>query len=353
MLQEEVQTRLIPLLEMASDNGDVLDFQQVLKSFAFDTICKVALGIDPCCLDFSRPPPQLVKAFDTASEISAMRGAAPVFAVWKGKRWLNIGSEKELREALKLVHGSVLDIIRAKREKQLQTMDTSGEKDCQNDLLSRLLSGGNDDLLVRDMVISFLMAGRDTTSAAMTWLFWLLSKNECVEKELLNEIMSLKNGEKALGFEELKEMKYMKACLCESMRLYPPVVWDSKHAAGDDVLPDGTPVYKGNRVTYFPYGMGRMEKLWGKDKLQFRPDRWFDEPGVLKVLSPYKFPVFHAGPRVCLGKEMAFLEMKYVVTSVLRRFEIKPVRLGEPVFVPLLTAHMAGGLRVKVCRRSV
>ncbi|GKA96945.1 cytochrome P450 94B3 [Tanacetum coccineum] len=108
------------------------------------------------------------------------------------------------------------------------------------------------------------------------------------------------------------------------MRLYPPVVWDSKHAAANDALPDWTLVYKGNQVMYFPYGIGRMEKLWGKDY----------------------------GPRVCLGKEMAFMQMKYVVASVLRQFELVPVSLDQPVFVPLLTAHMDGGLKVRFRKRS-
>lgn len=152
-------------------------------------------------------------------------------------------------------------------------------------------------------------------------------------------------------------MNYLKACLCESMRLYPPVYWDSKHATDSDRLPDGTVVNEGDRVTYFQYGMGRMEELWGKDWFEFRPDRWFDEPweegwGTMKAVSPYKFPVFQAGPRVCLGKEMAFIQMKYVVASVLRRFEVCPVLSHEPVFVPLLTACMAGGFKVRVRKRG-
>ncbi|WOG89211.1 hypothetical protein DCAR_0208448 [Daucus carota subsp. sativus] len=345
VLEEEVENKLFPLLEKVCENDVVLDLQHVLRSFAFDTICKVALGIDPCCLDDSKPdskPAQpLASAFDAASEISAMRGAATVSAVWKMKRALNIGSEKKLREAVAVVHGSVDDIIRVKKK----DMDSGGEE--ARDLLSRLLSAGNDDEMVRDMVISFLMAGRDTTSSALTWLFWLISINETAKQELVNEVTSLDD----LDFEKLKDMNYTKACLCESMRLYPPVVWDSKHAAANDILPDGTAVFKGDRVTYFPYGMGRMEELWGKDKMEFRPDRWFDEPGLLKMVSPYKFPVFQAGPRVCLGKEMAFIQMKYVVASVMRRFEFKPVCLEEPVFVPLLTGHMAGGFKVKVSKR--
>jgi cytochrome P450 len=345
----------VPLLEEAAESGKILDLQEILRRFAFDTICKVSLGTNPCCLDLSRPePPPLVKAFDRASEISAMRSMAPVFLVWKIKRALNIGSEKKLKEALSVVHGSVAEIIRNK--KRILEEDQENMYKCDGDLLSRLLLAGHDEEVVRDMVISFIMAGRDTTSSAMTWLFWLLSKYPAQKQLILNEVNSaLDNGEKPLDFETLKEMRFLKACLCESMRLYPPVAWDSKHALADDTLPDGTSVRKGDRVTFFPYGMGRMEELWGKDRFEFKPDRWFDGingSGELKLVSPYKFPVFQAGPRVCLGKEMAFIQMKYVVATILRRFEFSPVCENQPAFVPLLTGHMVGGFNVMVRKNS-
>ncbi|KAL1553967.1 jasmonoyl-L-amino acid 12-hydroxylase [Salvia divinorum] len=346
VLADEVVGRLIPILQNAAEDNSVLDMQEVLRRFAFDTICQVSLGMDPSCLDMSRPPLPLSAAFDAASEISAMRGAAPVFAVWKLKRALNLGPEKDLKDAVKIVRGCVDEMICCKKE----MMDRSGGGDGGGDLLSRFLGAGMESEMVRDMVISFLMAGRDTTSAALTWLFWLLTGHRDLERRAAEEIKI--GGDHELGYDDLKEMNFIKACLCETMRLYPPVVWDSKHAANDDVLPDGTPVFQGNRVTYFPYGMGRMEALWGKDRLEFRPDRWLDETGAVKMVSPYKFPVFQAGPRVCLGKEMAFIQMKYVVASVLRRFELVPVRAEQPVYVPQLTAFMAGGFNVRVRRRG-
>lgn len=91
----------------------------------------------------------------------------------------------------------------------------------QGDLLSRLLLAGHGEEMIRDMAISFIMAGRDTTSSAMTWLFWLLSKNEIAEEMILEEANSLlENGEKEIDFGVLKEMDFLKACICESMRLY-------------------------------------------------------------------------------------------------------------------------------------
>ncbi|ESQ45697.1 hypothetical protein EUTSA_v10011125mg [Eutrema salsugineum] len=328
VLKDEVENRLVPVLSDAADVGMTLDLQDVLKRFAFDVVCKVSLGWDPDCLDLTRPVNPLAEAFDTAAEISARRATEPVYAVWKVKRVLNVGSERKLREAIRTVHVLISEIVRARKK----SLEIGTGEEAKQDLLSR-----------------------DTTSAAMTWLFWLLSENGDVERKLLEEVEPLISL--GLGFEELKEMSYTKACLCEAMRLYPPVSWDSKHAANDDVLPDGTRVKKGDKVTYFPYGMGRMEKLWGKDWEEFKPNRWFEsEPEgtrpVLKPVSPYKFPIFQAGPRVCVAKEMAFMQMKYVVGSVLSRFEIVPVNKDRPVFVPLLTAHMAGGLKVKLKSRS-
>ncbi|KAI4344862.1 hypothetical protein L6164_012049 [Bauhinia variegata] len=352
---EEVQHRLIPLLESASNSNQVVDLQDVLKRFTFDAVCKVSLGTNPCSLDLSQPLPPLVEAFDRAAQISAMRAAAPVFLWWKIKRVLNLGSEKSLKEAVRVVHDSVMEIIRNKKGnfKSNQIVET--------DFLTRLLVAGYDDQMVRDMLISFIMAGRDTTSSAMTWLFWLLSKHPSKEEMIMSEVKAVFGREsgdelRAFDYEGLKKLSFLKACLYESMRLYPPVVWDSKHAVAGDVLPDGTVIGRGDRVTYFPYGMGRMEELWGKDCHEFKPDRWFDEPwkddGVLKNVSPYKFAVFQAGPRVCLGKEMAFIQMNYVVATILSRFKIRPVCTEQPVFVPVLTAHMAGGFKVRVQKKT-
>ncbi|XP_068665072.1 cytochrome P450 94B3-like [Aristolochia californica] len=348
-LETEVNRRLLPLLERVCLDEGVVDLQDLLRRFALDTVCLVSLGKDPACLHPSFPASPLASAFDVASEISARRAAAPVYALWKAKRVLGIGSEKRLREAIDQVHDSVIKLIRFRKAER-------DDKREDKDLLSRLISGGHDEEVIRDMVISFIMAGRDTTSAALTWFFWLISCLPDIEKQIVKELAETTvapTEEGSLDYDGLKEMTTLEACLCESMRLYPPVAWDSKHAMSHDRLPDGTIVAKGDRVTYFPYGMGRMERLWGKDWKEFKPTRWLESPeGGVSRVSPYKFPVFQAGPRVCLGKEMAFVQMKYVAASVLRKFEIRLISPRQPVFVPLLTAYMAGGLKVRIYKRG-
>ncbi|XP_058765255.1 cytochrome P450 94B3-like [Vicia villosa] len=357
-LKGEVNGKLLPLLDSLCIENKEVDLQELLGRFSFNVICRFTLGSSDddddnrCCLDPSFPISPLAKAFDVAAEISARRGAAPLFLVWRMKKWLRVGSERRLREAVNEVQTRVMEMISNRKKKMnvLREEFVGGQ-----DLLSRLISSGHDEEVIRDMVISLIMAGRDTTSSALTWFFWLLSSHSEIEDRIVKETL---NYDYDFDYESLKNMKYLKACLCESMRLYPPVAWDSKHATCDDILPDGTMVKSGDRVTYFPYGMGRMENLWGKDWFEFRPDRWFVEPVEpgenevkLKEVCPFKFPIFQGGPRVCLGKEMAFVEMKYVVASIVRRFKIKLASSEKPMFVPLLTAHMAGGLKVLVSER--
>lgn len=350
ILKTEVEEKLIQVLESAAADaeGKSVDLQDLLRRLAFDLVCRVSLGYDPCCLEYNslgRPHP-IVEAFDVASDMCARRGAAPLPAMWKLKRFLDIGSEKKLKQAICTIHLFVSKIILDKKR-------FVGAQS-KSDLLSKMVLDGENEEVIRDTIISFIMAGRDTTSAAMTWLFYLLSCHPRVENEVVRELETLKD---VSNYDSLNEQRLLKACICESMRLFPPVAWDSKHAITDDYLPDGTRIRAGDRVTYFPYGMGRMKGLWGEDRFEFKPERWISEmeEGRIKSLKnfgPYKFPVFQAGPRACLGKEMAFVQMIYVVASIMKRFEFRPVTQDRPIFVPLLTAHMARGFRVSVSRRQ-
>ncbi|KAJ9188024.1 hypothetical protein P3X46_003425 [Hevea brasiliensis] len=348
VVDTELYERLIPILSSAAANGTVLDFQDILQRFAFDNICKIAFGYDPAYLLPSLPQAKFAQAFEDSVRISSDRFNS---LFWKIKRAFGIGSEKRLREAMSEVRHFAVNLVKEKKEELKENSSIESV-----DLLSRFLSSGHsDETFIVDIVISFILAGRDTTSAALTWFFWLLSKHPEVETNIIKEIHE--KSEMPV-FEEVKDMVYTHASLCESMRLYPPVPTDSKLAVGDDILPDGTPVTKGNRVTYHPYAMGRLETLWGVDWADYKPERWLERDTTSEKWNfvgrdTYTYPVFQAGPRICLGKEMAFLQMKRVVAGVLSRFKVVPAAGDgvEPEFVSYLTAKMKGGFPVKIEER--
>ncbi|KAJ4831023.1 hypothetical protein Tsubulata_044590 [Turnera subulata] len=350
LVTTEIRSRLTPLLSSVAGKGETLDFQDVFRRFSFDTICRFSFGLDPGCLQLSLPISKFAMAFDTASHLSAKRALTASPIVWKIKRFLNVGSEKELREAIKMVNELAEGVINQRRKE--------GFAD-GNDLLSRFMASIDDDRYLRDIVISFLLAGRDTVASGLTSFFWLLSQNPEVESMIREESDRVMGGpshhhqqDQLPRFEQMREMHYLNAAVHESLRLFPPVQFDSKFAQEDDILPDGTFVKKGTRVTYHQYAMGRMEQIWGPDALEFKPERWIKN-GVFVPENSFKYPVFHGGFRVCLGKEMALVEIKCVVLAIIRAFDTRVVDPNQvPKFSPGLTATVRGGLPVMVRERS-
>ncbi|TMW92745.1 hypothetical protein EJD97_012625 [Solanum chilense] len=341
VVKNEIDKRLVPLLDEYKQGGGVLDFQDVFRRFSFDCICRFSFGLDPKCLESSLPMSQFALSFDLASKLSAKRAMTTSPIVWKIKRFFNMGSEKELREAIKVINILAQEVIRQKRKLGFSN---------HRDLLSRFMGSISDETYLRDIVISFLLAGRDTIASALTSFFYVIGNNPQVTKAIREEANRvLGPNEDLTSYEQMSELHYLQACVYESMRLYPPIQFDSKFCLEDDFLLDGTFVKKGTRVTYHPYAMGRMEELWGCDALEFKPQRWLKD-GVFVQENPFKYPVFQAGLRVCLGKEMALVEVKSVALSLLTRFHVELAQPyhHNPRFSPGLTASFNGGLLVSV-----
>ncbi|KAK1429192.1 hypothetical protein QVD17_11396 [Tagetes erecta] len=345
---EEIESRLVPFFTMFSDNKDVvLDLQDVFRRFSLDSICKFSFGLDPGSLKPSLPVSELESAFDLSSTLCVERGMSPSPLIWKIKRFFNVGSEKKLKSSIKIVKKIANEVIKNRRK-------SGSGPGSKNDLLSRFMGTISDDTYLRDIVISFLLAGRDTVASALTTFFYLLSQNPKVSEKIRTELDRVIGStlEKAPSFEDLKDLHYLHAALHESMRLYPPVQFDSKFVKHDDVLPDGSFVKRGSRVTYHTYAMGRMERIWGSDSLEFRPERWIRN-GEFKSESVFKYPVYQGGVRMCLGKEMSLVEMKCVALCLIRRFDVRVMDVDRLRFAPGLTATVHGGVRAVVRRRDL
>ncbi|KAL2895807.1 Cytochrome P450 94A1, partial [Bienertia sinuspersici] len=357
----EIISRFIPILKEYSSGLDrVFDLQDILERFAFDNVCKLAFDFDPGCLaGHGSGQSGFMRAFEEATTLSAGRFFYALPMGWKIKRILNIDSEKRLRESINIVHGFANKIIQRRLEEITRESNSNNNSNSINhqDLLSRFMFSnessdirGQDCNFLRDVVISFILAGRDTTSSGLSWFFWLLANNPDVLTKIRSEVSGVRiKAGKQVGdtydYDELMEMSYLHAALSETLRLYPPVPVDTRVCLEDDVLPDGTEIKKDWFITYHTYAMGRMESIWGKDCLEFRPERWIDENGLYKPSNPFKYPVFHAGPRICLGKEMAYLQMKSIAACVVEQFDVDVVdKEKRPDYLLALTLRMKNGL---------
>ncbi|XP_031479096.1 cytochrome P450 86B1-like [Nymphaea colorata] len=352
-IEELTHNKLIKLAEKLSRDGRSVDLQDMFLRFTFDNICMAALGVDLECLNIELPEVPFARAFEQATEYSLFRFTVPPF-VWKVMRYLQVGSERQLRAAVEVVHEFAEKTVLSRRMERKKL----GGLSHRSDLLSNLMEANThlySDKFLRDFCISFILAGRDTSSVALAWFFWLLNKNPDVESKILDELVAILKQRVNLGLvdaksvvfttNELKKMEYLQAALSESLRLYPSVPIDFKEALNDDVLPDGNKIKKGARIFYCIYSMGRVESIWGKDCREFKPGRWIKE-GKFVSESQFKYAVFNAGPRLCLGKKFAYHQMKMVAASLLLRYSVCVVK-DHPVEPKLTTTlYMKHGLKV-------
>ncbi|KAK2653679.1 hypothetical protein Ddye_013535 [Dipteronia dyeriana] len=137
----------------------------------------------------------------------------------------------------------------------------------------------------------------------------------------------------------LEKTQYLHAALTETLRLYPAIP---------------TRVKKGQSVTYLPYAMGRMKYLRGDDAEEFRPERWLDESGRFQRESPFTFTAFQAGPRICFGKEFAYMQMKIFCMILLASYKFKLSDENKPVkYRTRLTLQINGGLHLHATSRLI
>lgn len=158
-------------------------------------------------------------------------------------------------------------------------------------------------------------------------------------------------------------LQYMNAVISESLRLHPPVPLEIHEniSSGAVALTDGSIVGPGEIVLWSPWAMGRSTRIWGEDAADFKPTRWFAEsqPQGSNISHPLKktafeFPVFHAGPRSCLGKNLAKIELSYALLQILRRYDMVPTwpLNREKDVGTALTGPILGGLTVRARRRD-
>ncbi|XP_013627709.1 PREDICTED: alkane hydroxylase MAH1-like [Brassica oleracea var. oleracea] len=371
---------LLPLFSCLSEDGTIVDLQDMFQRFMFDTTLVTTIGSDPQSLSTEMPELELAKALENAGEAIVFRhlnaGEAIVFRhfiprfMWKFQTWMGLGQAKKLIDA-----GATFDRVCAKyilsKREEIQEIDhhhdhSNGESEDVLTYFMKLdtskyeLLKPSDDKFLRDTIVASILAMRDTTSTALTWFFWLISENPYVEAKIRQEInknlpkaeSSLERSWSAMDRKDyLNKLVYLHGALFETMRLYPPIPFECTSPIQSDVLPSGHRIEANFAIIIPIYLMGRMKSIWGEDALQFKPERWISETGKLRHEPSSKFFVFNSGPRICPGKNLAILVMKNVVVEILQNYDIKLVKGHKVKPKPRLVLQMKHGLRVTLTKR--
>eukprot|EP01124_Arcella_intermedia_P004640 TRINITY_DN1262_c0_g1_i6.p1 TRINITY_DN1262_c0_g1~~TRINITY_DN1262_c0_g1_i6.p1 ORF type:complete len:510 (+),score=150.74 TRINITY_DN1262_c0_g1_i6:54-1583(+) len=324
---------LLKVLEEAAASGETIELQQLFKRFTLDTFGEIGFGYS---INSLIKPIQFSSSFDWIFKEVDNRIKFP---------WRKLTQAKQWRYHLEVIERFILDLIEERRKEGWEG---------KTDFLSRLLEmesqkeiTGVTEKFLRDQVMNFMIAGRDTTAVLLAATFYFLLQSPECEEKVAREIEEVV-GKEVVTMNHTKELRYLKNVLDEALRLFPPAVpVNSRICLKDVVLPNKVKIRKGGYVSYSPFVVHRLKEFWGEDADEFKPERWEDKD-ILK--HPYQFVPFQKGPRQCLGMNMAYEEAKCCIAILYQNgFRFKLLNKENPLLhnmAAILTAR--NGINVKV-----
>ncbi|CAI5756716.1 unnamed protein product [Candida verbasci] len=323
-LEHHVQT-LLQLIK--AENGKTFDFQRMIARFTLDTATAFLFNHSVNSmydedLKIGDPPneeddvvctgQEFFKAFETAGDILSKRSMAQSFYF--------LVDGKEFRNAIKTIQNVAEFYV----DKALNLTEQQLNENKRYTILTELVKITRDRKVLKDEILSMLLAGRNTTSSSISFLIYELAQNPQIYQKLRNKILEAFGPEGKPTFESLKRCEYLKNVVSEILRLYPTVPLNLKCATKKTTLPRGggddesSPIFidKGTSVVYRTFDLHRQEKYFGSEPDKFIPERWDN----LKKVGWAYIP-FNGGPRICLGQQFALTEISYVITRLCQTFE--------------------------------
>ena len=227
----------------------------------------------------------------------------------------------------------------------------------KEDLLSAFLSIRDEetgkpmnDTEIAEEVLGMIIGGHETSSTALIWIFYELDQHPAIEDKILKEIHDVM-GTRQMEFGNIQEMKYTKAVVQETLRLHPPLWFENRNTMKDVDLGDSK-IPKGSMIVMSRYALHRNFRVW-EAAAEFNPDHFY--PEVPKMVNGFKisgaYIPFSSGPRVCIGRHFAIMEIIVVLCTLLRKFRVRVSSRNQHSVATKLTMEPRNGLLVNVKKR--
>ncbi|ATL70030.1 cytochrome P450 [Nocardia terpenica] len=212
---------------------------------------------------------------------------------------------------LALLHRVVDDVISARR--------TAPQP--RNDLLGLMLAAPDqlDGTAIHAQCLTMLVAGHETTAAALSFALYELASHPTVADKARAEIDEVLPGTEAIGYEDVARLRYLRRVLDETLRLWPVAPGYFREAARPVTLA-GYEFSPGDWVFVLTLAAHRDPNGWGDDAEQFDPDRW--APDRLRQLDPHIYKPWGTGPRACIGRRFALHELTVALARTLQSFDL-------------------------------
>nr|BCP96879.1 cytochrome P450 oxidase [Penicillium shearii] len=313
------------------DSGDSTSLTTWLQAFAFDTVWAWMFTNPYGMLEMGSTEEK--KTLESNWEIFQIIGPLSQSSTLRNLA----GIINAILTALKIdsipqLHKHTVSLIKS-REEQFESSSEELNASDNVDMMTQLLLMKSKNSMIPPWTVSSLsllnvFAGSDSTAVVMgtMWHNLLLHRDsmQCLYNELLEHEAQGSLTRPVPKWKEVRGLAYLDACLNEALRLHPPfclpferVVPDTGLSIGDYYLPPGT------LVGMSPYVVGRYKPVFGQDADQWRPERWLECSPQDQRKMESSMITFGAGRRVCLGKNVAIMEIKKLIPAILLRYDIK------------------------------
>ena len=215
------------------------------------------------------------------------------------------------------------------------------------DLLSMLMQVRDEDgtrmtdRQLRDEVLTFLLAGHETTALALSWTWRLLAQHPEIEQKLHDELERVL-GVRTPEFSDLPALTYTDCVIKESMRLYPPA-WSLARTVISDIELRGYKIPAGSNVVMSQWVMHHDPRYFS-DPEKFDPERWLGDR--MRKLPRFAYFPFGGGPRQCIGAAFATMEANLLLATIAQKFRLSLVPDHPIVPVPSFTLRPKYGIRM-------
>jgi cytochrome P450 len=198
------------------------------------------------------------------------------------------------------------------------------------------------EALVQIESLQLLVAGNETSSNALTWIFYLLARHPKHIREIRDEAAAV-IGDNAIDYRNLHQLEATVRVIDEALRLYPPFWMIDRIALKDDEVA-GLHIPAGAMVIPYIYGTHRNPEHW-QDVETFDPRRF--EPARSKARHPFAYVPFGGGPRVCIGSNLAVMQMLMIVVAFVRKYDFALARDESVAIRPMMLLRPGGAVAMK------
>ena len=285
--------------------GETRDIHADMMALTVEIVAKVLFGAG-----ISGQAPLIAQALQGMMEQFTQH--ANLAFVWPESLPLPISPK--LRRSVRLLDEIVDSMIPARRSKAADRQDLLGT------LLATTHEDGSPmtDRELRDQMVTLLVAGHETTAAALSWTWYLLAQNPQVESKLFQELRTVL-GDRRPAVSDLACLKYTECVIKESMRLYPPA-WGVGRRAIEEFQIRGYRLPAGTNVLVMQWLTHRDPRFYPEPE-RFDPERWADGAAGAGLPRIAYFP-FGGGPRMCLGASFAMVEATLLLAAIAQRFRL-------------------------------